>query len=115
MKTSHLRHFLVAAEVLHFPVAADKLGISRQKLESSIEALELEFGAKLFDRDVTPYRLTKAGKAAVVVAEDELASPSTPTPPPPPPAGGKAKASKGKGRTPAVKGQPKPFKKRQGR
>ncbi|VXB10826.1 Transcriptional regulator (fragment) [Frigoribacterium sp. 9N] len=31
------------------------------------------------------------------------------------PAGGKAKASKGKGRTPAVKGQPKPFKKRQGR
>jgi len=31
------------------------------------------------------------------------------------PAGGKAKASKGKGRAPSVKGQPKPFKKRQGR
>ena len=76
MKTSHLRHFLVAAEVLHFPVAADKLGISRQKLESSIEALELEFGTKLFDRNATPYRLTKAGQAAVVVAEEELASPS---------------------------------------
>ena len=114
MKTSHLRHFLVAAEVLHFPVAADKLGISRQKLESSIEALELEFGQKLFDRDASPYRLTKAGQAAIVVAEEELASPSTP-PPPAPPGGGKAKASKGKGRTPAVKGQPKPFKKRQGR
>ena len=82
MKTSHLRHFLVAAEVLHFPVAADKLGISRQKLESSIEALELEFGQKLFDRDASPYRLTKAGRAAVVVAEEELASPSTPPKPP---------------------------------
>jgi len=115
VKTSHLRHFLVAAEVLHFPVAADKLGISRQKLESSIEALELEFGTKLFDRDANPYRLTKAGQAAIVVAEEELASPSTPPPPPPVPAGGKAKASKGKGRAPAVKGQPKPFKKRQGR
>ena len=53
--------------------------------------------------------------SAVVVAEEELASPSTPPAPPAPPAGGKAKASKGKGRTPAVKGQPKPFKKRQGR
>ncbi|KQR61940.1 LysR family transcriptional regulator [Frigoribacterium sp. Leaf172] len=115
MKTSHLRHFLVAAEVLHFPVAADKLGISRQKLESSIEALELEFGQRLFDRDASPYRLTKAGRAAIEVAEAELASPSTPPAPPAPPAGGKAKASKGKGRTPAVKGQPKPFKKRQGR
>ena len=29
--------------------------------------------------------------------------------------GGKAKASKGKGRAPIVKGQPKPYKKRQGR
>jgi DNA-binding transcriptional LysR family regulator len=73
VKTSHLRHFLVAAEVLHFPVAADKLGISRQKLESSIEALELEFGQKLFDRDASPYRLTKAGRAAIEVAEAELA------------------------------------------
>jgi len=110
VKTSHLRHFLVAAEVLHFPVAADKLGISRQKLESSIEV-----GQRLFDRDASPYRLTKAGQAAVLVAEDELSSPSTPPEPPRPPAGGKAKASKGKGRAPAVKGQPKPFKKRQGR
>ena len=31
------------------------------------------------------------------------------------PAGGKAKASKGVGRAPRVKGQPKPYKKRQGR
>ena len=31
------------------------------------------------------------------------------------PAGGKAKANKGKGRAPIVKGQPKPYKKRQGR
>ena len=35
--------------------------------------------------------------------------------PPPPKAGGKAKASKGKGRAPAVKGQPRPGKRRQSR
>ena len=34
---------------------------------------------------------------------------------PPVRGGGKAKASKGKGRAPIVKGQPKPYKKRQGR
>ena len=115
MKISHLRHFVAAAEELHFVRAAERLGISRQKLDSSIAAVEAEYGKSLFDRTATPTRLTKAGEAALADAHVELAKPSTPAAPPPRPAGGKAKASKGRGRAPVVKGEPKPFKKRQGR
>jgi len=115
VKTSHLRHFVAAADDLHFPRTAERLGISRQKLASSLAAVEAHWGAPLFDRTATPPRLTKVGQAALADAHEELAKPSTPPEPPRPPAGGKAKASKGVGRAPVVKGEPKPFKKRQGR
>jgi hypothetical protein len=115
VKTSQLHHFMVAAEELHFLRAAQKLDISRQKLTSSIAAVEAEYGATLFDRGAAETRLTRAGERALEDARAELAKPSTPPPPPPRPAGGKAKASKGKGRAPVVKGEPKPFPKRQGR
>lgn len=115
MKISHLRHFVVLAEELHFPRAAQRLDISRQKLNSSLAAIEAEYGKALFDRSGTVPRLTRAGEAALVDALEELAKPSTPAPPPPKPAGGKAKASKGVGRGKVLKGEPKPFKKRQGR
>ena len=51
----------------------------------------------------------------LVEAKTAVAAAPEPVRNAPAPAGGKAKASKGKGRTPAVKGQPKPYKKRQGR
>lgn len=116
MKTSQLRHFVVAAEELHFPRTCEQLGISRQKLESSLAAVQNNYEKNLFDRSGLVPRLTKAGEQALHDAREELAKPSTPTPPPPKPAGGKAKArGKGVGRAPVVKGEPKPFKKRQGR
>lgn len=115
IKTSHLRHFVVAAEELHFLRAAQRLEISRQKLNSSLAAIELQYGKALFVTDGGETRLTKTGEQALGDAQVELDKPSTPPPAPPRPAGGKAKASKGQGRAPVVKGEPKPFKKRQGR
>jgi len=115
VKISHQRHFVVAAEVLHLPKAADQLGISRAKLASSIRAVEEHYGRAVFDPQATETRLTKTGRLAYEEALEELAKPSTPPEAPKPPAGGKAKASKGQGRAPVVKGQPKPYKRTQGR
>jgi DNA-binding transcriptional LysR family regulator len=115
VKTSQLRHFVVAAEELHFPRAAQLLDISRQKLNSSIAAVELQYDKALFDRSGPVPRLTREGERALADAREELAKPSTPPEAAPRPAGGKAKASKGVGRGKVLKGEPKPFKKRQGR
>lgn len=113
MKTADLRRFIAVADELHFPRAAEVLGIPLASLYTSIERLETEIGHPLFTRQA-PTRLTEAGTALLAEAEARVAA----APPPaekPPKAGGKAKASKGKGRAPIVKGQPKPYKKRQGR
>jgi hypothetical protein len=115
VKISLLVRFVAVAEELHFPRAAKALGIPLASLYSSISKLEDEVGAPLFVRDATGTRLTPAGTLLLVTARDEIAVAPAPPQKPIVPAGGKAKASKGKGRAPAVKGQPKPFKKRQGR
>lgn len=115
MNITLLTRFVAAAEELHFPRAAAALGIPLASLYSSIEKLEGEIGQPLFTRDSGKTRLTRAGMLLLPDAKAEIAAAPAPAAKPAPPAGGKAKASKGKGRTPAVKGQPKPFKKRQGR
>lgn len=115
MKIALLVRFVAAAEELHFPRAAEKLGIPLAALYSSIEKLEAEVGQPLFIRDHGNVRLTKTGSLLLADAREEIAAAPAPGPKSVAPAGGKAKASKGKGRAPAVKGQPKPFKKRQGR
>jgi DNA-binding transcriptional LysR family regulator len=110
-----LHRFIAVAEELHFPRAAARLGIPLPSLYTSIDKLEAEVGAPLFVRDSGPTRLTKAGNLLLAEAPELLAVAPEPAEKPQTPAGGKAKASKGKGRAPVVKGQPKPFKKRQGR
>jgi hypothetical protein len=109
-----LVRFVAVAEELHFPRAAIALNIPLAALYSSIAKLEDEVGHPLFVRDPGRTRLTEAGILFLATARDEIAAAPVPEKPVVP-AGGKAKASKGKGRAPAVKGQPKPFKKRQGR
>ena len=114
MNITLLQRFVAAAEELHFPRAAEALGIPLPSLYSSIDKLEAEVGHPLFTRADGRVGLTQAGVLLLVEAREQIAA----SPPPEKrsaPAGGKAKASKGKGRAPAVKGQPKPFKKRQGR
>lgn len=115
MKNAQLARFVVVAEELHFPRAAQSLGIPLASLYSSIDKLEADVGHPLFVRDEGPTRLTKAGALLLVEAKERLAAAPPPVAKPTASAGGKAKASKGKGRAPVVKGQPKPFKKRQGR
>ena len=115
MNITLLSRFVAAAEELHFPRAANTLGIPLASLYSSIEKLEAEVGHPLFTRDHGKTRLTTAGSLLLAEAKQQIAAAPTPAEKPAVPAGGKAKASKGKGRTPAVKGQPKPYKKRQGR
>ncbi|MGN8024775.1 LysR family transcriptional regulator [Microbacterium sp. 22242] len=114
MNITQLRRFVAVAEELHFPRAAGRLGISLPALYSSIEKLEEEVGHPLVVRGGDT-RLTKAGILLLPEARERIAAAPPAAPKPMTPPGGKAKASKGKGRAPAVKGQPKPYKKRQGR
>lgn len=116
MKIALLRRFvaLVDAEI-HFPRAAESLGIPLASLYSSIDKLESEVGYPLFARTKGGMTLTQPGTLLLDEARTQIAAAPAPAEKIQAPAGGKAKASKGKGRTPAVKGQPKPYKKRQGR
>ena len=116
MDITLLRRFMaVVGEDLHVPRAAQALGIPLPALYSSIEKLEDEIGHPLFTRAKAGWTLTPAGELLLDEAKRRIAAAPPPEAKPKVPAGGKAKASKGKGRAPAVKGQPKPFKKRQGR
>jgi hypothetical protein len=114
MKIDALRRFVVAADELHFPRAAQALGIPLASLYTTIDKLEAEVGQPLFRRE-NGTRLTPAGTLLLAEARERIAAAPPPAPKATAPAGGKAKASKGKGRAPIVKGQPKPYKKRQGR
>lgn len=116
MKIAALRRFVALTDHdLHFPRAAEKLGIPLASLYTSIDTLEEEVGHPLFTRNKSGWTLTPAGTLLLEEARQRVADAPPPVENQKVAAGGKAKASKGKGRAPAVKGQPKPFKKRQGR
>lgn len=115
MKIAHLQRFVALVDAdLHFPRAAEALGIPLPALYSTIEKLEEEVGHPLTAGDKAHRTLTAAGKLLLEEARAQTAS-APPAGKPAAKGGGKAKASKGKGRAPVVKGQPKPYKKRQGR
>ncbi|MCM3779412.1 LysR family transcriptional regulator [Microbacterium hydrocarbonoxydans] len=114
MKIALLRRYVVLAETLHFPRAAEHLGIPLASLYTSLDKLEEEVGHTLINREGIP-RLTSVGSLFLREAQAAVAAAPPAAPKAVAPAGGKAKASKGKGRAPIVKGQPKPYKKRQGR
>lgn len=114
MNVTHLQRFVAVAEELHFPRAAANLGIPLAALYSSIEKLEGEVGQPLIAQG-KPTRLTPVGEMFLGEARAMIAAAPAATAKPKGPAGGKAKASKGKGRAPVVKGQPKPYKRRQSR
>lgn len=116
MNITQLQRFVaVVATDVHFPRAAESLGIPLASLYTSIDRLEEEVGHPLFNRAGPTWSLTPAGTLLLDEAKRQIAAAPAAETKPKAPAGGKAKASKGKGRTPVVKGQPKPFKKRQGR
>ena len=111
MDISALRHFLAVAAEGHYSRAANREHVSRATIEASVAALEEQTGQTLVEPDGEGVSLTEAG---LLLAEDAAARVAR-EPAAPVNRGGKAKASKGKGRAPVVKGEPKPFKKRQGR
>lgn len=116
MNVTLLERFVaVVDEGLHVPRAASALGIPLAALHSSIEKLESEVGHPLFLRAKSGWTLTPAGALLLDEARRQLADAPPAPAKPAASGGGKAKASKGKGRAPVVKGQPKPYKKRQGR
>ncbi|WP_295787098.1 LysR family transcriptional regulator [uncultured Microbacterium sp.] len=114
MKLEHLVRFAALAEELHFPRTAEKLGIPLPSLYTTLDKLEEEVGQPLVQR-TPPTRLLPAGTLLLEEARRRIADAPPPAPKQKAAGGGKAKASKGKGRAPIVKGQPKPYKKRQGR
>ena len=116
MKLADLQRFVALhAAGLHFPRAAAALGVSLTALYASIERLETAVGHELIDRDRTPWALTAAGTLLLDEARHRIADAPVTAITPKKTGGGKAKASKGVGRAPIVKGEPKPYKKRQGR
>lgn len=116
MKITDLRCFVALAEAqLHVPRAAAALGIPLASLYTSLDKLEEEVAHPLLSKQGATWQLTPAGVLLLEEARRQIAAAPPPAGKTTPPGGGKAKASKGKGRAPIVKGQPKPYKKRQGR
>jgi len=72
MELRHLRSFVVLAEELHFTHAAQKLNIVQPALTGQINALEIEVGARLLDRDKRSVRLTGIGELFLVQAKATL-------------------------------------------
>ncbi len=110
-----MRDFLAAAEQLHFAHAAKSVGVSRSTLIASVKELEAELGYPLFDYSAATTVLTPKGSELLARTQAERAKSAAAAKASAPAPGGKAKASKGKGRAPAVKGERRVGRPRQGR
>jgi DNA-binding transcriptional LysR family regulator len=72
MKLHFLRYFSVLAEELHFGRAAGRLAMTQPPLSSAIKSLEQELGVQLLERDSRRVRLTPAGAAFLIEANQIL-------------------------------------------
>jgi DNA-binding transcriptional LysR family regulator len=70
----HLRFFLAVADERSFSAAARRLHLSQQALSRSVQQLERELGASLFDRSARPIDLTPAGEAMLAAAQRSIAA-----------------------------------------
>lgn len=68
----HLRHLQLLAEELNFSRAAERANLSQTAFSRSIQALETEFGLRLFDRDTRSVRPTQAGRYLIARAHTLL-------------------------------------------
>ena len=72
MNENRLEYFIAAAEAGNITKAAERLYISQPALSKHINKLEAETGAKLFDRDSVPLKLTEAGEIYLSYAIETL-------------------------------------------
>jgi DNA-binding transcriptional LysR family regulator len=70
----HLRSLLAVAEEGSFSAAARRLHVSQQALSRSVQQLERELGASLFERSARPIELTAAGEAMLAAAQRSIAA-----------------------------------------
>lgn len=70
----HLEHFLAVAETGSFTRAAARVHVVQSALSVSVRSLEVDLGAKLFDRSTRRVELTEAGAALVAEARTTLAA-----------------------------------------
>ena len=72
MDLKKLKFFLTVAEELSFSKAARRLGISQPALSRAIKDLEGQIGSVLFQRGVTPIKLTQAAEALLPRVDEAL-------------------------------------------
>ena len=72
MDVSQIRAFLAVAEELHFGRAAERLHMAQPPVSRSIQQLERELGARLFERSTRKVTLTSVGEAVIGPARDVL-------------------------------------------
>lgn len=72
LELRHWQAFATAAEMVHFGLAAEQLGISQSALSQLIKTVETRLGAKLFDRVQRRVRLTDAGRVLLPEAKTIL-------------------------------------------
>lgn len=70
MNTRQLRYALELSKSLKFSLVAEKLDISQPALSKQIIHLENELGVKLFERNISPMKLTPAGEYFIKQAEE---------------------------------------------
>ena len=73
MTTQQLTYVLTVAECKSISKAAEKLYVTQPSLSQFIHGIEKQLGIRLFDRSVTPLRLTEAGELYVEWARKLLA------------------------------------------
>jgi DNA-binding transcriptional LysR family regulator len=73
LELKRLRHLVLLGEELSFTRAAARASLSQTAFSRSIQALEAEFGVRVFDRDTRTVRVTAAGRRVLERARDLLA------------------------------------------
>ncbi len=72
MEIRHVRVFLTVATELHFGRSARRLGVAQSAVSQTIQALEQEIGAELFERSKRRVALSTAGNAFMLPAQRAL-------------------------------------------
>ncbi len=73
LEIRHLQTLAALADTGSLAKAADRVFVTQSALSHQLKALELHYGAPLFERNTKPLRFTQAGQRLVGLARDVLA------------------------------------------